>query len=234
MNIKLSVLLLMLGTIVGFSQKTPESYFGDNYGDAVKDCLTYREDLQQAGVDYNLPPRIMAAVVFPELIRYNRFRDLAETAAVEQAYVRYGKDVADFSIGPFQMKPSFVEDLERRVRLNPGLRKSFKSIISYTSDDTIAIRRERVKRLKDPEWQVQYLACFTAVALQKYAIGGVSATRQVQLLSSAYNRGLGSSLISLEQHCSNRTFPFGKKIPTGFSYADVALHYYEKDSKSIQ
>ena len=66
----ISVLALTLAAISGFGQRTPESYFGDNYQDAIKDCLSYREGLQQAGTEFNLPPQIMAAVVFPELIRY--------------------------------------------------------------------------------------------------------------------------------------------------------------------
>ena len=71
-------------------------------------------------------------VIFPELIRYAIVKDLLETAALEAIYVELGVEGADFSIGHFQMKPSFAEQLEEKIRGNPDLLRLFKRITNYT------------------------------------------------------------------------------------------------------
>jgi len=53
------------------------------------------------------------SIVFPELIRFNAIQDKIETFALQSLYVKYGKDYANFSVGPFQVKPSFAESLEK-------------------------------------------------------------------------------------------------------------------------
>ncbi len=58
------------------------------------------------------------SIVLPELIRWNALQDIMETTALELLYVEKGKDGADFSIGYFQMKPSFIENLENYVLTN--------------------------------------------------------------------------------------------------------------------
>ena len=57
-------------------------------------------------------PSNVLPIVFPELIRYSLFRDYLETTMLERLYVKEGTSGADFSIGHFQMKPSFAEKIE--------------------------------------------------------------------------------------------------------------------------
>ena len=57
----------------------------------------------------------LAAILFPELIRYSVYKDFFETQALELLYIDYGKKTADFSIGRFQMKPSFAEAVEAYI-----------------------------------------------------------------------------------------------------------------------
>ena len=57
---------------------------------------------------YDSDKNLLAAVIFPELVRYSSFRDLLETGVLEALYIEKGSDVANFSIGKFQMKPSFI------------------------------------------------------------------------------------------------------------------------------
>ena len=55
------------------------------------------------------------AIAFPEILRYNAFSDLIETTSNRLLYINGGRTASDFSIGLFQMRPSFVEDLENYV-----------------------------------------------------------------------------------------------------------------------
>jgi hypothetical protein len=106
------------------------------------------------------------AIVFPEMIRWSAFNDFIETAAVEQLYVRQGKAVADFSIGHFQMKPSFIEDLEQYVSEHPYLRAAQSVVI--TERDLRKARTLRISRMKTFDWQLRYAHAFWIVAKDKY------------------------------------------------------------------
>ena len=188
----------------------------------------------EAARDHGVSPRLLSAIVFPELIRYHRFRDLAETAVVEQAYVRFGKETADFSIGAFQMKPSFVESLELQVRAEPVLLSGFLDITRYGRSDSAQIRQERVRRLQDMTWQVRYLACFTRIMETRRDWSAERPeSEKVRLLASAYNMGLSHSIPDFERHAQDKTFPYGRMLPTGFSYADVSDHFYRMHSMKL-
>ncbi len=231
-------LTLFLCAIAAFSlaqiPRDPENYFGESFAEALAMSRSFSPLIEAAGKSYALPSAWMSAVVFPELIRYNRFRDLAETTVVEQAYVRFGKSVADFSIGPFQMKPSFVEGLEEEIKSHPNDLRSFGFITRYLALDSTNIRRERVRRLKDIRWQIHYLACFTTIASKLPAISSAAPdVRRLARLAAAYNGGLKLPPGTLDRLIQQRTFPYGDKMPTGFSYSDVAVDYLQRHSKEI-
>lgn len=57
------------------------------------------------------------SIVFPEIIRWNEFQDVIEISADRTLYVNGGSKLGDFSLGSFQMKPSFIESLERYIFL---------------------------------------------------------------------------------------------------------------------
>jgi hypothetical protein len=84
--------------------------------------------IQKMAKKYNQNNMPVLSIVFPEIIRYNAFKDFLETKTLEWLYVEYGKDKADFSIGLFQMKPSFVEKLEKYLQATPSVFYSFSSI----------------------------------------------------------------------------------------------------------
>ena len=64
-------------------------------------------------VKYQLNPYFVLAIVFPELIRYSKLQDVIESNDLKVLYVQFGDTYSNFSIGRFQMKPSFCEQLEK-------------------------------------------------------------------------------------------------------------------------
>ena len=96
------------------------------------------------------------------MLRYSLWRDLFETTALELLYVKGGKTVADFSIGWLQMKPSFAEMVEGKVQEDSILFQKYSSLLIYQSSttDSIKVRKERIERLKQFEWQLLYLNAF--------------------------------------------------------------------------
>ncbi|HOP04026.1 MAG TPA: hypothetical protein PL017_04505 [Tenuifilaceae bacterium] len=214
---------------------SPQEYFGESYDEALKYCRIYQREISRYCFQFQIDPKVASSVIFPELIRYNRFRDMMETTALELAYVSMGADVADFSIGYFQMKPSFIEKLEREIQNFPEIFSQFPEIPKYPNDFSESqIRNERISRLKKNEWQLKYLVCFVKIATEKYSEEILTHQNEtLMILSSAYNAGLESNYEHLKSISNTKTFPYGNRFTGRFSYFDVANYYYTNHSNQI-
>ncbi len=224
----LTILLLPLITIGWQGDISPQAYFGDSYDEAVLYLEKNKVSFEALANFYQFDYKIAKSIVFPELIRYNRFRDFAETTALEITYVDGGKFAADFSIGYFQMKPSFVESLENIVLADSSY-TVFNHIIDYkNSSDIRKVRAERLRRLKENQWQLQYLACFISIGKNRFkTVIERRPEEELLILSSLYNLSINADYEQLLQTAQNKTFPYGKFGMGRFSYYDVAKYYYD-------
>lgn len=150
--------------------QTPPQWFDSQWSDAITQCQRYKRIIFEHLSGNPIPIAESVSVVFPEMLRYVLWKDLFETAALELLYVRYGSTKADFSIGWFQMKPSFAEKLEREIYTYPELVMHYSDLSTYSipNNDSVDIRSERIKRLKQLSWQLKYLNAFIAVVLKRY------------------------------------------------------------------
>lgn len=233
MNRHLVLLLLLISFNYSIAQDiTPIKYFGDSYNEAISYLKNQKKEINSTLSNLGVSPEEAISIVFPEIIRYNRFRDFAETTSLEIAYVQGGKDIADFSIGRFQMKPSFVEYLEKELLSYNDLLQQFKDIVTYDTDASAEyIRSERVERLKQESWQLKYLACFIRLAEKRFAKElREKPAERLLILSSAYNKGLNSSYSDLKMLSEMKTFPYGNSRTGRFSYYDVANYFKKIDS----
>jgi hypothetical protein len=173
--------------------------------------------------------RIALAVVFPEIVRFNAVQDDIQVRWLKVLYVQYGRAYANFSVGRFQMKPSFAERLEADVGLlfTDGERRAL-GIPVFDRGDTPGLRTQRVRRLDDVAWQVRYLRLFMLVMGRRYA---ATATRDIEdrlrFYATAYNAGYLSGEASLRRLMNRRSFHTALIPPaTTYSYADVALFFF--------
>ncbi|HKG07162.1 MAG TPA: hypothetical protein VKB19_11920, partial [Pedobacter sp.] len=97
--------------------------FSTPYKQANKSAERIRPRIKRLAFVYNEDSRIIESVIFPELMRYNEFYDVVETGSLMSLYTTFGQDYSDFSIGMFQMKPSFALSLE--TLLNSGTLKKW-------------------------------------------------------------------------------------------------------------
>ncbi|MBO9573717.1 MAG: hypothetical protein J7497_16135 [Chitinophagaceae bacterium] len=125
--------------------------FGNDYKWAVT-WLAQNDKIISVYADkYAIPAKELKAIIFPELVRYNRVFDAIQIESLKYLYVSEGKQYADFSVGYFQMKPSFAENLERDADKTFG----------YGSrTDNEENRRQRLYRLTNTETQLNYLCAF--------------------------------------------------------------------------
>jgi len=168
-------------------------------------------------------------VAAPELIRYSYFQNFLETAGLELLYVQYGADGADFSIGPFQMKPSFIEELEQQVLGNPVL-IVYRSIAAFPTDESNRIREIRINRIQQPKFQLLYLSAFRAYCEYQFAgyLGDATTKEKLRFIATAYNMGFGHSNQDILDYMQQKNFPYGANYPgTQYAYGQLAVDIYQ-------
>jgi hypothetical protein len=170
---------------------------------------------------------IALSVVFPELVRYSALRDKMEISLLKTLYVNLGEDYADFSIGVFQMKPSFAETIRDESSAYLGRRSGirFKTINDY--EDIKEFRKSVIKDLEDPESQVIYLITFIRICEKKFNLNRLDEIKFIKFLATAYNFGIDKSGIQLAKMTDKKFFSTKLISSEKYSYADVSLYFYK-------
>lgn len=199
-----------------------EAYFGHSIVSADQFISEQKTDLQNQCKNYGADYNLAVATIYPELLRYSIFKDFFELSALELLYINMGKNAADFSIGHFQMKPSFAEKIEQELVKN-GLKQKYAKICKLSADDA-SNRRIRLERLKNASWQNLYLVAFLELAKLKL---GPSGNYNVKHIAALYNLGLDAPLATIKNWINTCSFPYGaaqKNNP--FSYAEISSWCY--------
>ncbi|TAE15575.1 MAG: hypothetical protein EAZ95_08605 [Bacteroidetes bacterium] len=226
----------LLLSSVAFAQKTPQEYekaFPADFHEALAFMKEHKAlFVQELGKEAG-DVRLLASVAFPEMVRYSELSNMFETMTIEALYVKYGTKYADFSIGYFQMKPSFVEKMEAYLRDN--WLTTYQDVWQYEETIESEIRQKRIARLRKVKWQLRYLRAFYGLMLHKFPTqmqGQQDA--KVKFLASAYNRGFEQSETEILRWSKVFAFPHGSRY-TGkqYNYAEVASYFYTKYSSQI-
>src|SRR5664280_591993 len=138
----MAIFISLFFMIRGYSQQLNyKEVFGNHY-QIAEDFITSNRWMADTLKSNGIDPCTGLAIIFPELIRYSSIRDIIETAALKSLYIQYGKNNEDFSIGQFQMKPSFAEDIEKEY-----IRWKGHCIEGIDTTSCVASRKERIKSL---------------------------------------------------------------------------------------
>jgi len=171
---------------------------------------------------------VAMSVLFPELVRYSALRDKMETTMLKTLYRNLGDDYADFSIGVFQIKPSFAEKIREEVKSLPDLkvRVLFKKKSHYKNDREY--RGEIVADLEDPESEFNYIIAFLKICEKYFPLEFPNEEAKIKFLATAYNTGFWKNKEEIEK-MSNAKFYNTKLFSTeNYSYADVSLFWYKQ------
>jgi len=224
-------MLFLFNSISLFSQENNYRYvFHEDYAQAVISIKRIRPTLKKECDYFKVDPKLAEAIVFPELIRISILKEKIESAGLALFYVNYGKAYSNFSAGIFQMKPSFIEELEKFAEENKRLIGS-SHIFAYAANlDDKAMRKSRVVRIFSIEWQCRYVALFIKVLKQKFPIAEMIISERVLFCSSAYNYGFNKQYNEINRAKTLHLFPYGIFSPfKQYSYADISLWYYNQE-----
>lgn len=228
MKIKEALLLLVLSTVISSTHP-----FEEDMADAYVFLLKQKTELIRISECSNADRREAIAIVAPELIRWTVFQDFFEIKLQEIKYPKLGEGGYDFSIGHFQMKPSFIEDLEEYIINNKEL--SHLRYIVINEKRVKSARWKRLARLKDFRWQVRYAHTYWQVAKHRFSmIPFQSSEERVHFFASAYNLGFKSTHQEIRKWQTMSRFPFGKKYTSEqVKYGDLSVEFYLKYSNNL-
>lgn len=215
--------LLFTSMIFLFSfQKSSEQLdfeFADKY------CTSIEQHVNAIAAKYNLSASDVLPVVYPECSRFNSFSNAFESDILSFYYVRNGVEGADFSIGYFQMKPSFVEELEREIAANPLFSKQ-RSLFTYQCSDPVTQRNDRLDRLQSPNWQIEYVCAFVALMHERHRLEAIELSK-LHFTAAAYNYGFHKPSREILDWSEVKAFPNGKSGSQNFAYGELAQDYQQ-------
>ncbi len=224
-NFAIILVLCLLST----SFTIPGQYNRD-ISEAIQVLKKEQKIIDRIASKYDCKKAEVLSIVFPEVIRYSRFKDFFETKVLEQLYVLKGNSWADFSIGIFQMKPSFVEDLEYHILYMPDLKANFQEIIDYDVVGEESKRFVRIERLKSVEWQLKYAFCYYFIMQKCYeGYRFKNDKARLRFFATAYNFGFTKSFAEIEAWMNKKAFPYGEKFAAEqFAFSDLSTAFYKE------
>jgi hypothetical protein len=170
---------------------------------------------------------VAMSVIFPELIRYSALRDKMEISLLKTLYINLGDDYADFSIGVFQMKPSFAELIREHA---PRIAGNGKGLPDNRNryNDIKEFRRSIVSDLEDPKTQIYYLVAFVKICKERFKTDRKDEVSQVKFLSTAYNYGIDKTASQIDSMSTRKFFNTKLFKTVNYSYSDVSLYWFNQ------
>ena len=230
MNRIFSILFLVCFSGSILAKDSYEVYFRDEREEVAKFLQANQQKMAQKAIKFHHENDFVTAIVYPELLRYNYIQDFIETSGLELIYMRYGAKTADFSIGHFQMKPSFAEHIEKYIENNTADFHQYKKLIIAQNASPLKQRKLRLTRLKQMDWQLTYLHAFIAICDHKFHFLKFTTTKdKLRFYAACYNIGFHKKYQNILQNENSNTFPNGPKyLGTQFCYASIACAYFLK------
>ena len=225
--------LLLTGRMLAFPQPTDYGrIFGKDWEMAGEFVRKNEKWMKELTGRYDVPYDIAVSVVFPELVRYSALLDKIEITLLKSLYISLGDEYANFSVGRFQMKPSFAEAVNTSIHLfRNRLRNKFRQENEF--DAPWKYRSSIVSGLEDPESQFLFLIAFLKICEHNYDLKAMGDEQKVKFLSTAYNYSFLKSFDDVNSMSDKKFFSTKLVAEEYYSYSDISLAWYRKYKESL-
>ncbi|HKK42482.1 MAG TPA: hypothetical protein VJ963_08745 [Bacteroidales bacterium] len=200
--------------------------FGDDWKNAETFVNENRSWMEAALKKNHIPYPVAIAVIFPELIRYSALRDKMEITLLKTLYVNLGERYSNFSVGRFQMKPSFAELVRRRYVTGFFRNRlpAFRGDSYYT--DIKDFRKSVLADLEDTKKEFNYLVAFIHICEKSYGTDKMDNNYRLRFLATAYNYGIDKTKEQIISMMRAKYFSTKLFSSQNYSYADISLFWY--------
>ena len=203
--------------------------FGDDWKKALAFETENRSWMEPVLARYHISYPLAIAVIFPELVRYSALRDKIEITLLKALYINLGEDYANFSIGQFQMKPSFAEVIRNQAPSVLGRRSGIEFKNPSEFDDISDFRKSIVSDLEDPRTQFNYLIAFIKICEKNFKSNRKDEVSWLKFIATAYNYGIDKSATRIEEMIDKKYFNTKLFKTENYSYSDVSLFWYKNN-----
>lgn len=200
--------------------------FGSDWDKALRFVEENHQWMKPLLIKYNISYPVAIAVVFPELVRYSALRDKMETTLLKTLYRNLGDDYADFSIGVFQIKPSFAEKIREESRSLPGWRMKIMFRRSSSYKNVREYRSAIIADLEDPQSEFNYIIAFFKICENHFPIEFPDEETKIKFLATAYNTGFWKTKEEIEKMSYSKFYNTKLFSTENYSYADISLFWY--------
>lgn len=224
----LTAFVLLLTLFSGASSQSAEydKLFGTDWDKALAFERDNRNWMQPVLERNRIPYDYAIAVIFPELVRYSALRDKMEITLLKALYINLGDQYANFSIGQYQIKPSFAEIIHAEASSVLGRKSGIRFKKPGDFESLSFYRKYIVIDLEKPETEFNYVVAFYKLCEKKYSIDSMDEIHRLKFLATAYNFGIDKSAEQIESMISSKYFNTRLFKTENYSYADVALFWY--------
>lgn len=205
-----------------------EQIFGEDWKKAESWLSENRHWMVPVLEDHNIPSREAIAVVFPELVRYSALKDKIETTLLKALYVNLGDEYANFSIGSFQIKPSFASLIRTESYRYLNRRSGIRFLQPWHFNDISNYRKSIVVDLEDPKTQLMYIVAFFKVCDKKYRTGRMDDEERLKFMATAYNYGIDKNSEQISEMTERKFFTTRLFKSTTYCYSDISSYWYRK------
>lgn len=217
--------------LVDAQQPDYRSLFSADWNKAEQFLQENDKWIRESLIKYDIPYKEAIAVVFPELVRYSALRDKMETGVLKALYVNLGQDYANFSIGQFQIKPSFAEKI--RETAVPVLGKTGRELFGRRQPSDRDLRSLIVGELEIPQKEFSYLIAFYLICKKRFPDLPEQAEERIRFLASAYNTGFWKTREEITIMADRRYYSTKLFSDEHYSYSDIAVYWF-RSHPSIQ
>ncbi len=227
----LSVIPVLFPVTSVYSQPDYPEIFGNDWQKALAFVDENKTWIKPALSKFAIPYSETIAVVFPELVRFSALRDKMEVTLLKTLYRNIGDDYADFSVGVFQVKPSFAERIIEESR-GSTIGRLFKTRDEFEND--YQFRAYVISDLEDPEREFGFIVAFMNICQKKFRISMEDEASRIKFLATAYNTGFWKSKEEIRMMSDKKYFNTKLFKTENYSYADVSLFWYNQHLQSVK
>lgn len=219
------------------SSAQPPDYrviFGNDWQKATTFVEQNDSWIKPALAKYSITYQDAIAVVFPELVRYSALRDKMEITLLKTLYRNLGDDYADFSVGVFQIKPSFAEKIraESYTVMGRKAKDLFKKRSAYKEERLY--RAAIIADLEDPETELNYIIGFFKICDARFKMELKNEKSKINFLATAYNTGFWKTPDEIKIMSDKKFFNTKLFKTENYSYADVSLYWYNQYIQTVE
>jgi hypothetical protein len=224
--------VFLLFTFLQVSGQSQSLNYSVIFGSDWQKAMTFIDEnnswIKSALDEYDIPYNEAVAVVFPELVRYSALRDKMEITLLKTLYRNLGDEYADFSVGVFQIKPSFAEKIhsESFKIMGKKAKNMFRKRSAYK--DNKLYRAAIITDLEDPKTELIYVIAFFKICDAYFEKEWQDERSRIIFLATAYNTGFWKSAEEIEEMSDKKFFNTKLFKTENYNYADVSWYWYDK------